>query len=124
MHYFLREKALKIDDSLLQHLPASVCRVFAAASDLPLDDPAALADRVLEVAIPTKAALQGDVRENDTCAAAAPVNSTTELQSLRQRIAQALEEGDLTLLHATVHRLVYLTMHRSAGTITGLVMKH
>ncbi|XP_037505922.1 uncharacterized protein LOC119382291 [Rhipicephalus sanguineus] len=48
MRQLLGEKASKMDDSL-QRLPANVCMILAAAGDLPLDDLAALADRVLEV---------------------------------------------------------------------------
>ncbi|KAL3227347.1 hypothetical protein MRX96_024162 [Rhipicephalus microplus] len=66
MRQLLGEKASKIDASILsqlflQHLPANVCMVFAAAGNLPLDDPAVLSDKVLEVATPTISALEIDV---------------------------------------------------------------
>ncbi|XP_037529488.1 uncharacterized protein LOC119406826 [Rhipicephalus sanguineus] len=92
------EKASKMDDSLLrqlflQRLPANVCMVLAAAGDLPLDDLAALADRVLEVATPAISAFEG-VKASEVSPVTSTGNCSAELQSLKQevqRIAQSLE---------------------------------
>lgn len=47
-----------------QRLPANVCLVLAAASNLLLDDLAAFAGRALEVATPPISAFEGCVKES------------------------------------------------------------
>ncbi|KAH7968570.1 hypothetical protein HPB52_009805 [Rhipicephalus sanguineus] len=92
MRQLLGEKASKMDDSL-QRLPANVCMILAAAGDLPLDDLAALADRVLEVATPAISAFEG-VKATEVSPVTSTENCSAELQSLKQevqRIAKSLE---------------------------------
>lgn len=67
--------------------------VLAAAGDLPLDDLAALADRVLEVATLAISAFEG-VKVSEVSPVTSTGNCSAELQSLQQevqRIAQSLE---------------------------------
>lgn len=98
MRQLLGEKASTVDDSLLrqlflQRLPANVCMVLAGAGDMTLDDLAALADRVMEVASPSISAIDSSVQAFPAANEVKNLVSFTEFRALRdevQRIAQAL----------------------------------
>ncbi|CAN7996283.1 unnamed protein product, partial [Ixodes pacificus] len=87
-----------VDDLLLrqlflQRLPANVCMVLAGAGDMTLDDLAALADRVVEVASFSISAIDSSVQALPAPNEVRNLVSFTEFGALRdevQRIAQAL----------------------------------
>ncbi|CAN7991375.1 unnamed protein product [Ixodes hexagonus] len=97
MRHLLEEKASTVDDSLLrqlflQRLPTNVCMVPAAAGDMTLDDLAALADRVVEVASPSISPIDSSVQALPAPNEVKSLVSFTEFRALRDEALATLEK--------------------------------
>ena len=118
MQQLLGEKATNTDaafmrELFLQRLPSNVRMVLASTPDTGnLEDLAQLADKVVEVAVPS----------------VANVNASTDLQQLRQEVADLkgmLQSLKLTRRAAPQVQLLLLNSHRNfVGTMPNLVTRH